>query len=86
MFCICVMIALIFVSHVLCCGPSHACLCCILLLVAFILRACVPRLREGFLPTFVRLFIHLLSIDVLPSRRLSFVHLCVCCLSADLRL
>jgi hypothetical protein len=86
MFCICAMIVLIFVSPALCCAPSRACLCCMLLSIAFIMRDCVSRLRAGFQPTFVRLLIHLLRIDVLPSCGLSFIHLCVRRLRADFRL
>jgi hypothetical protein len=60
MFCIFAMTALIFVLPTLCCVPSRACLCSILLSAAFIMRACVSRLRAGFLPAFMRLLIHLL--------------------------
>jgi hypothetical protein len=86
MFCISPMIALIFISPTLCCAPSHACLCCILLSAAFIMCAYVSRLQAGFLSAFVRLLIHLLRIDVPSSHRLSFVHLCACHLHVDFHL
>jgi hypothetical protein len=66
------MIALIFVVPALCCAPSRACLCCILLLNAFIMHVCISRVRAGFLPAFVHLLICLLQIDVPPSRWLLF--------------
>jgi hypothetical protein len=81
MSCICAMIALIFISHILCCAPS-----CVCLSAAFIMRACISHLRAGFLPAFMRLFICLLRIGVPPSRGLSFVQLSVRCLHVDFRL
>jgi hypothetical protein len=86
MSCICAMIALIFISHILCCAPSCVCLCCILLSAAFIMRACVSHLRADFLPGFMRLFICLLRIGVPPSRGLSFVQLSVHSLHVDFNL
>jgi hypothetical protein len=86
MFCIFAMIALIFVSLALCCAPSRACLCCILLSVVFIMCAYVSHHQACFLPAFVFLLIRLLRIDVPPSRWLSFVHLCVHHLRADFHL
>jgi hypothetical protein len=86
MFCICAMIALIFVSSALCSAPSCPCLYCILLSAAFATRSCVSYLRAGFLPTFMRLLLWLLRVHVPPLHGLSFVHLCVCRLCVDFRL
>jgi hypothetical protein len=59
-FCMCVVVVLIFVSPALCCAPSHMCFYFILLSAIFIVCICVPHLRAGFLPAFVLLLIHLL--------------------------
>jgi hypothetical protein len=74
MFCVCVVIVLILVSFSLCCAPS--CAFFVLLLLVFITRICVHRLRVGSLPTFECLSTHLLRVNAPPSRGLSFFIAC----------
>jgi hypothetical protein len=61
-FCMCVVVVLIFVLSTLCCAPSRAFLYFVLLLAIFVVCICVPRLQVGFLPAFEHLLINLLQV------------------------
>jgi hypothetical protein len=61
-------------------------LCFVLLLLAFVMRVCVHRLRAGSLPAFECLSTHLLQIDAPPSSGILLIHRCVRHLRAGFRL
>jgi hypothetical protein len=64
----------------------HARLCFVLLLLAFVVRVYVHRLRAGSLPAFECLSTHLLQIDAPPSGSILLIHRCVRRLRVGFRL